>query len=117
MARDVLARLDPKGLLSHGEIAKLIGPQHVVGLEAFVEPVLGPYASHGRRGFEEEDIAGGIEVTVGLDGRKATPACLVSSLSKENGLVQGQWAGAYQHRQRLDRWFPWRVFRSSAQVN
>lgn len=103
MAGNVLARLDAKSLLGHGEIAKLIGAQHVVGLEAFVEPVFGPYASHGRGGFHEEDIAGGIEVTVGLDGRKATPTCSVSFISKENELEQGQWAGAYQHQQRLDR--------------
>ena len=74
LARNMLARLDTKSVWVHGEIAELVGAQHVVGFEAFVQPVLGPHASNRRGSLKENHIAGRVDLEIGLDGREATPA-------------------------------------------
>lgn len=74
MAGDMLARLHAKCLGVHGEIAEFVCAQHVVGLEAFVQPVFGPHASDGGGGLEKDYIAGRVDLEIRLDGREATPA-------------------------------------------
>ena len=74
MAGDMLARLDAKRGGVHGKVAELVGAQHVVGLEAFVQPMLGPHAANGRGRLQKHHLAGRVDLEIGLDGREATPA-------------------------------------------
>jgi hypothetical protein len=80
LARDVLARVDAKGLFVHGEVTKLVGSQHVIGLETFVQPILSPDPANRTGGFQKQYIAAGFDLAVGLDGDEPAPAYIWTSV-------------------------------------
>ena len=73
-AWDMLAGLDAERGV-HGEIAELVGAQHVVGFEAGIQAMLGPDAADRGCALEQYNRGGGVNLVVCLEGSETTPSC------------------------------------------
>lgn len=72
---DMLARLHAKGGFIHGIVTVFEGAKHVIGLEARVQSVFGPYSTNCRAIFQDDDLGGRVHLDVGLCGSQSMPSC------------------------------------------